>query len=64
MVTPWFPAQAPVASAKHLGVEDFSQNLQRLHQARARSVEVLIAIHQVDVPLAHRLQGRPASMMG
>ena len=53
-----------MSEMKYLGVENFGKDFQRLDDARARSIEVLIAIGDIDSLMANRLQISPFSFAG
>src|SRR5689334_5864876 len=49
---------------EHLRMQYLRQNFQRLTQARAGAIEILIAVGQVDSPVAHGAEVRPVRLAG
>ena len=50
------PARPLVAEGEEARVQDLGHHLGRLDQARTRSVEVMVAVENVDLARAHGLQ--------
>src|SRR5215831_19107499 len=54
-----YPSFSFVAKIKQFGMEQFGQNLQRFNQARPRTIEILIAVGDIDAILFYRFQLPP-----
>ena len=56
------PSPVLVRTTEVLGMKNLSENFSRLHQARTRAVEKLVAVGEEHLPLLHGLQPRPQRM--
>ena len=55
-----FPGAAAMTEVEASGMQDFGDDLKRFNDARARPIDVLIAVDQSDAAFAHCAQRRPA----
>ena len=55
---PPLPSSVLVRTTEVLGMKNLGENFGRLHQARPRTVEKLIAVGEEHLPLLHGLQPR------
>ena len=53
-----------VRTTEVLGMKNLGENFSRLHQARPRAIEKLIAVSEEHLPLLYGLQPRPQRMLG